>query len=654
MEYYMNYRQLIFVFIFCSANLFSMKKQLPELTRSLHEITPEYEDFHCLPQQGSWEPAYGTLNSWYHELLSYKETHREWVKEKLPIIGKGKFINENGKEVTLNYSPAWYALGVMELEDGNLEKAANYFQKVPAIAKYRPQERKANLHACFAYALTLIEQEHYSTAAVNLAKIFGNLQKHERPIWEKKVRDEITNLVNNNITMAWRSVLALLLSNKPKDRNMALMVWGIFTEKVGVKVPKEHKEDIAETTQLIYFLAKENLSAHAQSIVSYIYLNNRNKPSHPFKRNKSFSFQKALEKSLKYIRKASVPDCEIAEAMRGDIAYRLAEYLEKESDEEDTATQDKIWELFQESAACGYSNARLRCTVKDLNNPEKIKDSPTLFKELNRLADEGTLVAREILSHAYFLGHTFESGCIIPADLSQAYKHANQKKQMIEMMLIKGLIDFVGLKKESKASKKNKTKKKKSPEHAKLCLNMAIKEDSEKALFHLDEYYKNSSVCKEIKDFIASFVEEKYKTDKDKPLFIKSYAILQLRKGELDSCIKLLEKLSIDYQDPHGYIELATAYLCGDGFEENLGKATNYCIKALRFFTLETIRYEGAKQTTGCITQLISKLRKPEYQTEKNQVYLSLLTNALGQYDIEIVEKTKKQAIDSPETNSLG
>lgn len=629
----MIYCIFIFLISLLTIPAHALEKNLA-IDASLHEIVPQYRDFHTTPGKGSWERYYETLNDAYLEILKYKDTHRKWTYETLGTLSAGHIFNPETEHTTiLNYSPAFYARGVLAAQDGNIKDAHKHFRTAARLSHYRPQERNVHLHAFYACAAMESKLNNYGLACLLLVGQYADLQKSERVYWEPKIRAGLTRIVDK-IETPWRKLLALLLVGNEKQQDKAIDEFKNAILSSKNETLKTHQVDLRDTILAIRALAENNLSAHAQAFIATIHLSQRNKKTCFFTFEPINPMQE-LSTALAMIREADVPNCKKAKEIHGEVAYAFARYLESHQLPQKESLKLDPRQLFEESAQCGYQLGIARYAHECLDNKEvplSEEQAKKHLAELHRLSNSGMTVIQDFLAQAYFAGHAFGCGYTLPTDLKEAFVQANNNPASLEMLLIQGVTLLSGLEKTKQKKDKILWEIKPDIDKGTLQIEKAIAIDEESAYVHLHEFYIHPSLPQPMKDSIFAFVRNKNNAKKTSLAAVRALGSLLLQRGDTQEGIALLESIGTQYQNPHVYCELGYVYLLGKMVPQNLKKATTFAVKALRFFDNETIKRDDAIHTRNLLIELTAELHK-EAKTENKEadMLLKILGNAMAQ-----------------------
>jgi hypothetical protein len=624
----------------------SMPKIISELTQSLNEIAPAQEEYCSVPSEAHLEPYYEKLHEGFHEILAYKNSHRKLARNHFTVAAAGHIYNEeDGITTQLPYAPGYYALGVMALEDNNLDKAAIAFVKAVDVSSDCSQQRKVYLHSLFALGLMEIEQKNHADACYNLTHLYAHLKPNEYEAWQPKIRKKITE-ITDKIDVPWRKPLALLLNNDNKKRESALKAYQNCMATFPIEELTNNLKNFHETLLLTLLLADNNQSPHARVVIADLHAHQHSKKRCVFTLNPINPIEE-FERALGYVEMDENSDFAQAKSVRGKIAYEYGRFLDTNSPTKDAPTRKKIRELFHRSALCGYEPGVGRYAHACLENEEEplTHEQGTAHLEvLRRLSRGGNPHYQDALAKIFYFGHTFKSGYTVKSDMKEAYNHANNNLASIDMLVLQGVILMRGIKKENPQGKiiwdlePNIQK-------GKLQIEKAIIVDQELTFIRLIEFIKENDTPPEIKDAIFKFVEKKQAEKKPNLCAMRSLGYMLLYSRKIDEGLKLLESISTMHNDPQGYCELSQIYRCGIEVEQDLKQAAHYCGKALTFFDKGTVNSNAAAQTKTHLQELLTTLNsakhKDDEQTQKIIAELSIQMNLCGIRYI-VVKKAKE------------
>lgn len=621
----------------------SIPKNMAELIKLLSEIAPTQEEYCSVPSEVHLEPFYEKLHEGYSEILKYKNNHRKLAREHFSIVAAGHIHDEDGFITVLPYAPAYYALGVMALEDNNLDQAKVMFEEAVKTSYTCRQQRKAYVSAFYAQGLVEIERKKQSDACLTLAHLYTYLEPHEYETWQPKIRTTLTE-ITNKIDVHWRKPLALLINNDKKKRASAFDEYKSCLKKLLEDNIPEELSDFHSTLLVIRSLADNNLSPDARLIMALLHSCQYNK------KNCTFSLQPTnpideFEKALRYMNSEEVSECKYAKSVRGEINYAYGRFLESNFPK-DAATREKTRELFRQSAlyeyepGCGrYAHACLENAEEPLTDEQAISH----LQMLRRLSRNGIMGFQDALAKIFYFGHKFGCGYTLKPDINESYQHANNNPASLDMLVLQGIILMRGIKKEIPKNK-NIWDLEPNVQNGEEQIEKAISVDQELTYLRLDEIFKSESTPQEIKDSIFKFVQKKQAGEKPNLHAIRCFGDILLSSGRIDEAVRLLESISTVHNNPQGYCELSKAFLCGIGVQQDLGQATNYCIKALIYFDEKTIKSKAAAQTMTHLEELLITLNSPEHKDKAQvQKLLEELSTQMNLCGIRYIIKKAKE-----------
>lgn len=671
----MNCHRLAFLIVslFFTSNTFGMEKHLPGFVSSLGTIVPKFNDFHSVPtQNGSWEPIYDALNSAYQELLDQKDTNRTFVKETLPILGKGHLLIDETQKARLNYSPAYYALGIMALEDNDYHAAAKHFEWAIKLSRFRPQEQAAHYYSMHAFGQTLIKLQEYTAASIIYTTLFADLEKADRPHWEPIIKEEVAKLIDK-IEFPWRKLPAMLVVGMKRERDIATHAFilpSLMSNGMKDLVFAQNKDNIVSAMALMRAFADKQLFPEAQAVMANIHLKQRDRqtciideiPTNP---------ESELEQALHYARLASRADTpgdtkqagiftsQVAKPIHGEVAYRLGRCLEDKA--KDSAMPEdmkerythRMKELFEESARCEFESGigRHFQGILESTTPLLEKTAKEHLNTLRRVSRNGTLPIQDMLAKAYFLGYTFGCGYVLKSDMQEAYEHANNNPSTLEMNIIRGVILSAGIEKPRKKGGKVAWELKPNENAARQAFEYALQLSEEVAYKRMYELHQSEHATADMKKFIFDYIQKKCIAPKPSLYAVRQLGVMYLAHGKANLGIKLLEKIAPVFNSPYGNFELSLAYAQAIGVQQDLKKATAHCIEGLLFYDKKTITTEGANPAHQCILKLASQLINVKWKEDQEvQKSIDELTQQLVLVGLAWkIDPPIEQAIDSSE-----
>lgn len=604
----------------------------PLILKASEDVTPKLKDITTdFPEDKS---AYSLLNEGYKTLLESQKSKRKWVYKMLPILAAGNVLRENGDITIMRYSPAFYTLGLMKIEDGRIEEGVKDLKMAITLSKLRPQERKVYLWASYAYANALSDLKKYAKASKKYLYLFSNLNEKERATWNMRIKSKLSQIVNL-IELPWWKACALTLSNEEKDKEKSFDIFNECMTKISREEFEKYSISIVKMINMIEFLANNNLSSNAQILMSRLHFFQRKDSVSTFNGEPIIPMNE-MELAYKYACMADTGKSRVAKSLKGEIALEIGIYLLNNAPLEN---KDEIKKWFKISSETGYTPGKGKYSIFCLNTDRGESSESEMKEHLERLhevADSGDLRAQELLCCIYVAGYTFDSGFYVGPNFLKAYEYSSKEPCTLEMALAKGMILSVGVKNETKNNKSSWAIKP-NVILAKKILGVVFFENEELVYVRLIEFFKSKYVPQEMKEFLFKFIEEIY--SKERPhIFIKRcYGVLLLFKGEHSQSVKVLESISKDDNNPNGYFELANAYLGEDGLPKDLSKSITYCIKGLRFFTEEQLKDVQGTPARECIENIYKRLKSNPDQDKKINFLLELFNKSLNQYGLRVI-----------------